>query len=775
MKSQTQILICKAANLLINVAGILCTIALVASCTGLSKISDEQYLITEYKLQIDHKKELAHTRRVRNKLADEITKKPNTKLLWMRPWLALHNTISEPKKDKGLKHWLKYRLGQPPVLLDEQYCENLNLTFENRLYHLGHFNAKSTFAINKKNKTATIEYHIEPGKVYMIDTLIFPQGKDTIENAIHSLKESSLIKIGQSYELNKLKRERQRLDDKLKNMGFYYFNPDFISFLADTTDGDHKVKLKLQIKKDTPEESRQFYSIGKIEVAEDFRLENYQPDTTEVDSYKVISATNYMKPKYFLNSVLYDSSSIYSKKTHNNTIRQLMSMRTYKFVNAVYKPSVSKPDALDVSYLMTPASKMSVSAELNAISKSNSFAGPGIKLTYNSKNFFRGAELFSINVNGRFEKQITNTEQGGDTAYEVSVDANLDLPRIIPFKIRKKDHPYLPNSNIVLGAGLFARVSLYRFNTFTTGLGYTWRRNEFLSHLLKPIDISVTNLIESTDEFEKFLESNPSIRQSFEEQFIVGFSYNFVINKLDPSYPRRYYINLGADPSGNLVSALSHLFGTRDDDSEEPVKIFGQPVSQYVRVRSDLRYYFKTGKESIIASRLNIGVGVPYGNSSVMPYVKQFYAGGTNSLRAFRARSVGPGSYKPPEDQENVLVDQTGEIRLESNLEYRFPIMGYLKGAAFTDIGNIWLVNEDTLRQGGKFEFDTFYEQLAIGVGFGLRVDVNLMVLRLDWAFPIRIPSRDEENRWVIRDIDLLSREWRKKNLLWNISIGYPF
>jgi outer membrane protein insertion porin family len=196
-------------------------------------------------------------------------------------------------------------------------------------------------------------------------------------------------------------------------------------------------------------------------------------------------------------------------------LKQLMGLRAYKYVNARYSPSKDR-QALDVTYMMTPTPKMSVSAELNAVTKSNSFAGPGIKLTYNSKNFFRGAEIFSINFTGRFEKQLSGEEQG-DTAYEISMDANLDIPRLIPFKLKKKNHPYLPNSNIMVGGGIFSRVSLYRFNTVSTGIGYTWRKNAFLTHTFKPIDISVTDLANASDEFEDFLEQNPSIRKSFEE------------------------------------------------------------------------------------------------------------------------------------------------------------------------------------------------------------------------------------------------------------------
>ncbi|MDZ7604205.1 MAG: BamA/TamA family outer membrane protein [Cyclobacteriaceae bacterium] len=424
-------------------------------------------------------------------------------------------------------------------------------------------------------------------------------------------------------------------------------------------------------------------------------------------------------------------------------------------------------------YEMTPSQKMSVSAELNAVSKSNSFAGPGVLLSFKSKNFLRGAEMFSLNFSGRFEKQV-NAENGGDTAYEVSVDSKLDIPHLLPFKMRHVNSPYLPKSNLVLGFGRYARVSLYKFNTFGTGLEYVWRKNEFLAHSLSPLEISITDLTEATPDFEEFLKYNPSIQKSFEDQFIFGASYNLVINKLGNPAGGRYYFSLGVDPSGNMVALVNKIGGTTATP-DDPMKVFGRTVSQFFRARTDFRYYFNTGRESQLVTRLYAAAGIPYGNSTVMPYVKQFYAGGTNSMRAFRARSLGPGTYIPPDSLSNVLVDQTGEIKLETNLEYRFPIVKYLKGALFADIGNIWLVNADTLRPGGEFQLNEFYKQVGVGLGAGLRVDLTMVVVRFDFAFPARKPWLPEGDRWVFDEMDLLSKKWRRNNLLLNISIGYPF
>ena len=271
------------------------------------------------------------------------------------------------------------------------------------------------------------------------------------------------------------KAERERIDNALKDLGYYYFNPDYLLFLADTISGNHSVTLKLVYKNEMPAEAERIYSIDKIFLAEDYKLGNYHPDTIEYDDYNIITSSNYMKSKVYLNSILTEKGDIYNKSKHTNSLKQLMGLRSYKFANARYTPSISYKDKLDVNYFTTPSQKMSLSAEINAVSKSNNFVGPGVILSFKSRNAFRGAELFSLNLRGRFEKQVTGDKQG-DTAYEISTDATLDLPRLIPFKMHKQNKPYLPNAKINLGYGIFARVSLYKFSTYSTGLTYTWRK-----------------------------------------------------------------------------------------------------------------------------------------------------------------------------------------------------------------------------------------------------------------------------------------------------------
>lgn len=757
---------------LVRWAWIICYLLCLSGCTGLSKLADDQRMLVKNQVILTPSSDIENYRDVQQELLQEVKPTPNSRVLWMRPGPAIYNTIRAPRRNKGLRYWLKYKLGAPPVLLDTTMLNKLTLTFENRLYHRGYFLAHATAKVRKQRKTASVTYTIHAGPAYTIDTLLLPDATTPFTNSLMEIRAFSLIKKGSTYSLDLLKKERSRIETGLKDLGYYYFDADYLLFLADTTVGNQRVKLRLKLKNNIPEEALKKYKIDRIIVSEDFALQDYHPDTIPMGNYQVVSSNGYMRPKIFLNSVLFEKGDLYSQTKNNNSLRQLMSLQTYKFVNTRYNPA-SKDGYLDLAYFMTPASKMSISAEFNATTKSNNFAGPGMKISFKSKNSLRGAELFSLNLIGRYEKQISGEKQG-DTAYEISVDGSLDLPRHIPFAIKKHNGPFLPYSKILVGTGIYARVSLYKFNSYSSGLQYSWRKNEAISHTFKPIDISVTNLIDASDEFMEFLKINPSIKKSFEEQFIVGTSYSFTLNKLDASYPSRYYVSAGADPSGNLVALFSKLTGHKNT-GQDKITLFGNPVSQYFRLFTDLRYYFKTGRHSLLASRIYTGAGMPYGNSQVMPYIKQFYAGGTNSMRAFRARSLGPGSYTPPDSLKNVLVDQTGEIKIEGNLEYRFPVVGYLKGAVFTDIGNIWLVNDDSLRAGGKFNIHTFYKELAVGAGLGLRIDMNVAVIRLDWAFPLRKPWLPPGERWVLDEINLLDRQWRRNNLILNISIGYPF
>ncbi len=745
-------------------------------CTGLGKIGKDEYLFTGGDIQYDSVNGLSKKKVIKSTLEGLITPAPNTKFLWMRPFLAIHNLVGDTDKEKGLKYWLSYKLGQKPVLLKDVKPDLISDAMSNRLENHGHFNATTGYKINKHRKTASITFHVHAGLFYTIRSVSFPPPKSILQKAIDSTKGKTLIKPHQPYDLDVFEQERQRIDDVLKNSGYFYFSPQNMLFIADTMVGHHQIDVNLTLKPDMPEDARIPFRIHNVYVHDDYSLQNYHPDTLHIGTYYYLTDNSFFKPSTVLEAVFLRKDSLYSRRDHFNTLSHLMGLGIYKFANARFVKVDSLQGELNANIYLTPYKKMSVTAEMSAAVKTNNFAGPGLKLSFKNRNTFRGAELLTINLKGRFETQYSGKYRG-ETSYEISMDASLSFPRFVPIRFQRNvSRQYVPTTVITAGGGIYSRVRLYELHSFNLSLGYNWRHSDRISHSFKPIDISFTNLAKSSTEFETYLQNNPTIRRSFEEQFILGSAYTFTYSTMHLDQKRnRVFVSEGADVSGNLASLATRLTSGSWSSPENQQKLLNVPYSQFARIRSEVRFFHTLNKNSELAWRLITAAGVPYGNSSTMPYIKQFFVGGTNSVRAFQARTVGPGTYQPPDSVSNIFVDQTGDIKVESSLEYRFGIYKFVKGALFADAGNIWLVNADAQRPGGKFNINNFYRQLAVGTGFGIRFDFNFVVIRFDLAFPVRKPFLPQGQRWVFNKINPGSRAWRRDNLVLNIAIGYPF
>jgi outer membrane protein assembly factor BamA len=315
------------------------------------------------------------------------------------------------------------------------------------------------------------------------------------------------------------------------------------------------------------------------------------------------------------------------------------------------------------------------------------------------------------------------------------------------------------------------RVKLYTLNSFRAGYGYLWKESIAKQHELYPISINYVQPGKVTDEYRKKISQDTLLARAIQKQFILGSTYQYNYNQLATGVQKdnSYYFNGLIDLSGNIAG----FFSGADVKNGKEVTIRDVPFSQYIKFELDGRFYRKVGLYSTWASRAIIGVGIPYGNSVQLPFIKQFFIGGNNSLRGFRSRSVGPGTYRFP-DSLDFLPDETGDLKLELNTEFRFRINGPLYGAFFLDAGNIWLMNDSTYthKPGGQFT-GKFLNQLAVDAGIGFRFDIILFVIRLDIAFPLRRPW--EQNPWVINKIDFFDKPWRRANIVYNLGIGYPF
>jgi outer membrane protein assembly factor BamA len=458
------------------------------------------------------------------------------------------------------------------------------------------------------------------------------------------------------------------------------------------------------------------------------------------------------------------------------SLSRLISLGTFKFVKNEFAETPAKGDnQLDTYYYLTPYAKKSLRAELTGRTTSANFTGTEVTLSWRNRNAFRGAELLTLSAYGGTDIQVSGINKG-NSLFRLGVEANLNIPRFIsPFKF-KSSSSFIPRTRVLLGADLLNRFESYTLNSFRTSLGYIWKEDIKREHQLNLINVNYVRQLNLTDPYKLLLDSNPNLRRAIEEQFIIGPNYNFLYtNTSETRKTNTFYYNGNIEVSGTLIGLATGANAMKS----KPKELFGTPFSQYVRLENDFRHYFNLGFGSQIASRIITGIGIPYGNSVSLPFIKQFFIGGTNSLRAFRARSVGPGVYRNSKEEAravSITADKTGDIKLEFNTEYRPKFNEMLRGAVFLDAGNIWLTKDDATypMPGGKFSKE-FLNELAVGAGVGLRIDLSFFVLRLDLATPLRKPWLPQGQRWVLSDFDLASPEWRKENLVFNLAIGYPF
>ncbi|MBS7252427.1 translocation and assembly module lipoprotein TamL [Flavobacterium branchiicola] len=701
--------------------------------------------------------------------------KPNKQFLGLRPKLWFYNIAGVPKKQKGFRYWLRTKVGEEPVLfskVDLDYNASLLRNFtENKGFFKTRVSADSTV----RNKRVTAEYTVVPKKQYIIKSVTFPDDSLAMSRIIGRSSRRSLLKVGKPYDLDVIKAERERIDARLKERGYYYFNPDYILAKVDSSKGDHEVKIRLVIKDDAPPKALTAYKINKIFVYPNFSISKdsvkYKPeDVVQYKDFTIIDSADTFKPRVFDRTIYFKKGDLYNRKDHNLTLNRFVNLGTFSFVKNEFKPSDSIKNALDSYYYLTLLPRKFIRVEVLGKTNSASYTGSEINVNWNNRNLFHGAELFTVSVFGGADFQLSGVNKGKNI-YKLGTETSLTWPRFItPFHIEGSSE-YVPRTKVSLRYEFQNRTQLYALNSFKTAFGYLWKENARKEHQLNVFDITYVSPNHVTQEYLDDIKDDPSLEKVIEKQLIFGPTYSFTYtNTMQKRKKNTFYFNGELDLAGNITGLITGANVKKNDE----VKIFDVPFSQYAKIRGDFRHYLKLGKESQLASRIIVGAGIPYGNSSVLPTAKQFVVGGTNSIRAFRARSIGPGSFVNTATTNDYLPDQSGDLKLEFSTEYRAKLFSIVRGAAFIDAGNIWLVNPDPDKAGAEFS-KNFMKEIAVGAGVGLRFDVSFFILRTDLAFPLRKPYLPDGERWVIKDIDFGSGPWRKENLILNIAIGYPF
>jgi outer membrane protein assembly factor BamA len=753
---------------------------LLASCSGLKYIPEGQKLYTGSKVTIDAPTKLRNQAALQTELETVVRPAPNGSILGLRPKLYFwHLGVG---KEKGLGHYLANKFGEAPVLLSQVQAKQTRGLMTNRLQNRGYFHGSVSSEVKAEEKTAAVNYTVRPGQQYLIQDIHFPQGDSVLAKAIRNTQPATLLKAGEPYDLDVFTNERVRIDLALKNEGFYYFNPNYLLFQVDST-LQGKVNVYYKLKPETPARARQPYWLKTVSLNTNYVLtDTTRREPVRFEKFLYYPDESVFRARAITRTVFLYPDSLFRQRRRDQTLSRLMSLGTFRFVEIKFRPSAAGDSAgrarLDSDILMTQLKKKSLRAELQLVSKSNGFTGPGLTIQFRNRSALRGAEQLLINAVASTETS-TRAPAGAESrsntgliSNEFGLNAQLIVPRLIAPKLpflnpRLVNSDFQPRTNFGAGVRYVSRTGYFATTSYNFNYGYSWKTKITNEQELKLIDVSY-NAVSTQPVFDTLLMRRPFLQQAYRSQFILASSYRYTYNQQVLENRRQQIFFQGqAEVSGNIANAISSAV-VGDKSPTEYYTIAGQRFAQYAKFDLELREYYRISANPTsgnrIVGRLQIGVGLPYGNSGggSLPYLRQYGIGGPNSIRAYAARQIGPGSYRPTStDLANSFsyYDQVGDIRLEGNLEYRQDLFPYVKGAVFLDAGNIWLVNNDPQRPGGQFQASTFLQQLAVGTGVGLRVDVQFFVIRFDYAIPLRANYGTPDD----------------KSGRLNLAIGYPF
>jgi len=751
-------------------------ILLFVGCKGTGRLPAGERLYTGAAIKIESTEKM-HKGDIRSTIESVIRPQPNTSYFGLRPQVWAYMYGGENPKS-GFKKWIK-KQGQEPVLISAVNPAVTASVIDAALFNIGIFNSKTTFEVVEKKHTASVIYTSHIHKPFTIKELTYSISDDSIGRIIVSDKNNSIIKPGEDYSLDILKAERVRIDALLKNKGYFYFNPDYLLFKADTLMLNNAISFKLTLKDSVPENAKTVYHINNVFVNQNYSLNEKADSTMDTLMYKNTTFMGTQEdmniyPKVILNSVYLRKNEVYTRRNHNITLNRLMTMGNFKFVQVKFSESDTTANGyLDATVLMTPMTKFSFRSELDMVYKSNNYVGPRVNLSILDRNTFKGAEFLNLSLAGSFEAQLSKA-RNNSFSYSINPQIELTFPRFVtPFNIRPTNSIYVPKTTFSLSYNFLSRVNYFNMGSLQFSYGFKWKNSIRVEHEFNPISISNTTITNRSAVFDSLL-SNPFLKKSYEEQFVAGANYSFTYSEQMLTKKKlQFFVNVNAETAGNLFSLINVVRGETPTPNN-PSQILGAIYSQFAKLSIDGRAYYNLEHNDKLAFRVFAGAASSYQNSSTLPYSKQFFSGGPNSIRAFSINSLGPGTYQQTIGSTGFL-QLGGDIKLESNAEFRFGIYKYFKGALFVDAGNVWLRNRNAANLGSPFAFNSFLNELAVGAGAGLRVDLSFFVLRFDVAMPLRKPWLPENERWVINQINLSSSTWRTQNLILNIAIGYPF
>ena len=755
---------------------------LAVSCSTTSRLAEDETLYTGVKkFEVTPVKGEKVPSEVDTYLFDVINVKPNNSLYspYLRTPLPIGLWVYNHwnPDSKGLKGWLYNKFVEQPVVMDEVNPSLRVGMLKSILDNNGYFGGNATYEVlvNKKNsKKAEVSYFVELGKPYKYVSIAYTGGATALERSIDSLaRRCEHLQIGHRYITDSLSYEREQISAQLRNLGYYYFQPDFIEYLADTVNTPGSVALRIVLADNINPAALKKYHINNVVTTVNRSFGKGTPDTLHTNRGMVIKMMPIKLRDNLIPSCLrFRKGRIVRVRDIDQTQLNLSRMGIFSAVNIDVTPldSLNGRDSVDVKVYCTLDQPLEASFEIQATSKSNSYIGPGLVGSLTHKNVFGGGEQLTTQLTAGYEWQ-TGRGSGDDgsklNSYEFGINSTLSFPRLLAPNFIDRSRRYINWTRISLSGDLLNRPSFFKMVQFGTAFSWEWHANKNSLNEFTPFKLTYTKMLSTTEAFDAAMAENPAVALSFRDQFIPLMSYSYTYDKvIDRNNTMVWTFNVME--AGNVFSGIWGLAGKKNGEK----KMFGTPFSQFVKAQSQIVYSCKlfhgVHSKQWMVFRVFAGAAHAYGNSTQVPYSEQFYIGGANSLRAFGVRAVGPGSYRPGDKVKNGFYDQTGTFKFEFNAEYRFPLMGYLHGALFLDTGNIWLLEKDPSRPGGALSEGNFFKNLAVGTGVGLRFDMEMLVIRGDLGIGIHAPYETGKKGYY-------NMTSFKNSLAFHIAIGYPF
>lgn len=723
-------------------------------------IPEDEHMLNQVSIRSD-KKDLKTA-----PLMGYVSQHPNNKWFSLVKVPLYIYSLSGRDSTKRINRFVR-RLGDPPVIYDSVLSRRTQINIQNAVKNMGYLNAEVDLLEVKKNNRISVRYYVQPHQRYKVIRI----SKDIQDTAIaQQLQQGdyvSLLQDNMPFDLNVLDAERNRLNTYLQNKGYYKFNKDFVRFEADTTQGNHQVDLKMILQK---------FSVGRSDEGKP-----HQRYTIGNVYYNIPVSHNkpFVRPKVVSSASELIEGSLYREQDVQGSYSRLNRLGTVQSSRITLTENVEDSTKLDAQISLTPSKRNSFNVELEGTNSAGDL-GVAVAFSYQNRNLFRGSELLNLKARGAFEAIKGLRGYNDQNFIEYSFEAGITFPDFIfPFLRQSFRKRALATSELNFMFDSQDRPEFHR-RVLTTSWRYKWTRaSRRMQHRIDLLDINYVFMPWISDTFRETYLDNPEsrnaiLRYNYENLFIVKWGYSFFYSSqsLNPNSKNygtnAYIIRASIETAGNFLYGISNMSkASRNEDGQ--YTLFNNAYAQYVKGDFDFSKSFAINNANSLAIHFGLGVAYPYGNSTILPYEKRYFSGGANSVRGWSVRELGPGTFLG-NDGKIDFINQTGDLKLDMNIEYRTHLFWKFDGAVFIDAGNIWTLRDYKDQPGGQFKFDTFWRQIAVAYGFGIRLNFNYFILRLDGGMKAIHPAYEDSRRHY----PIIHPNF-KRDFTFHFAVGLPF